>query len=81
MNESQTQNLSIEESNDSKKEALTQRTQKGFSITLWGALILLSGCITTMVLPSTHALYDIILYIPTTLGAGMVIYGFYCVFE
>jgi|LakMenE18May11ns_1017448.scaffolds.fasta_scaffold8317051_1 hypothetical protein len=58
-----------------------RRTQKGFTITLWGAAVLLLACLTNMFLPTDSYMYELALYGPTSIGASMVIYGFYCVFE
>ena len=70
--------LNIEQSNS---ETRKKRTSKGFSLIGIGALILLGGCMTSMILPSTNPLYYYFLYIPTSIGASMVIYGMYCIFE
>ncbi|MDZ4666843.1 MAG: hypothetical protein SGJ00_03060 [bacterium] len=58
-----------------------RRTKKGFTITSYGAIILLTGCLINIFLPTDTFMYELALYGPTTVGASMVIYGFYCVFE
>jgi hypothetical protein len=57
------------------------RTAKGFKLIGIGSLVLLSGCIVSMVMPSENPLYDFFLYTPTSIGATMVVYGMYCVLE
>ncbi len=57
------------------------RTQRGFSLIGFGAIILLVGCILSIIADPSHLLYDFILYGPTTLGAIMVIFGMYKVME
>lgn len=78
--ESQTLENSTEE-NVLEANTSQRRTQKGFTITLWGAAVLLIACLTNMFLPTDSYMYELALYGPTSIGAGMVIYGFYCVFE
>lgn len=57
------------------------RTKKGFSLVGFGAIILLSGCMVTLVLPISHPLYNFLLYGPTSVGACMVIFGLYNILE
>ncbi len=78
MENTDTQNFQAENAGEEKVD---NRTKKGFTITGWGALVLLSGCIGTMIMSTENPLYDLVLYGPTTIGASMVLYGFYCVFE
>ncbi len=78
--ESQTLESTTEE-NEVPKNASQRRTQKGFAITGWGTIVLLIGCLTNMFLPTDSFMYELALYGPTSIGATMVIYGFYCVFE
>ncbi|MFY8109510.1 MAG: hypothetical protein ACOVO9_10980 [Bacteroidia bacterium] len=67
--------------NQSNSESRKLRTAKGFSMIGIGAIILLGGCIISMVMSSTNPFYNYFLYIPTSIGASMVIYGMYCVLE
>jgi hypothetical protein len=67
--------------NQSNSESRKQRTAKGFSMIGIGAIILLGGCVISMVMSSTNPFYNYFLYIPTSIGASMVIYGMYCVLE
>lgn len=57
------------------------RTQKGFSLIGIGAVVLLSGCLISLVFPHSHPAYNFLLYTPTSIGACMVMYGLYCVLE
>lgn len=57
------------------------RTQRGFTLIGFGAIILIIGCILSIIADPSHLIYDFILYGPTTLGAIMVIYGMYKVME
>ena len=47
----------------------------------FGALILLTGCITNLIMPSMNDTYNYILYGVTSTGATIVFYGLYCVLE
>jgi hypothetical protein len=64
-----------------KKELAQKRTSRGFSLIGIGAVSLLLGCITTMVLPHSNIAYNVILYGLTSAGASVVFYGLYCVLE
>lgn len=57
------------------------RTSRGFKLVLAGALILLAGCFSTMVIPYSSSLYSVMLFGPTSIGACMVMFGLYCVLE
>lgn len=57
------------------------RTSRGFKLILSGAMILLAGCFSTMVIPYSSSIYEVMLYGPTTIGASMVMFGLYCVLE
>jgi len=46
-----------------------------------GAIILLTGCITNLIMPSMNDTYNYILYGVTSTGATFVFYGLYCVLE
>jgi hypothetical protein len=78
MENTDTQNIPVENIAEGK---IDNRTKKGFTIIGWGALVLLSGCIGTMIMSTENPLYEFVLYGPTSVGASMVLYGFYCVFE
>lgn len=78
MENTDSQNIQQENTLENKGSS---RTKKGFTITFWGALVLLFGCICTMLMSSENPFYDVVLYGPTSIGASMVLYGFYCVFE
>ena len=67
--------------NDIKNENEQSRTKRGFSLIGLGAVILFGGCILTMILPISHPLYYFLLYGPTSFGAGMAIFGLYCILE
>jgi hypothetical protein len=77
-NQTTTSELDLNQSNSVSRK---QRTAKGFSMTGIGAIILLGGCVISMVMSSTNPLYNYFLYIPTSIGASMVLYGMYCVLE
>jgi hypothetical protein len=77
-NQTMTSELDLNQSNSVSRK---QRTAKGFSMTGIGAIILLGGCVISMVMSSTNPLYNYFLYIPTSIGASMVLYGMYCVLE
>lgn len=47
----------------------------------FGALILLTGCITNLIMPSMNDTYNYILYGVTSTGATIVFCGLYCVLE
>jgi hypothetical protein len=77
-NQTMTSELDLNQSNSVSRK---QRTAKGFSMIGIGAIILLGGCVISMVMSSTNPLYNYFLYIPTSIGASMVLYGMYCVLE
>lgn len=77
-NQTMTSELDLNQSNSVSRK---QRTAKGFSMTGIGAIILLGGCVISMVMSSTNPLYNYFLYIPTSIGASMVLYGMYYVLE
>jgi hypothetical protein len=77
-NQTTTSELDLNQSNSVSRK---QRTAKGFSMTGIGAIILLGGCVISMVMSSTNPLYNYFLYIPTSIGASMVLYGMYYVLE
>ncbi|OYU96382.1 MAG: hypothetical protein CFE21_08270 [Bacteroidetes bacterium B1(2017)] len=82
MENTPTQVLASEENlSEVNVDEISARTKKGFSLIGFGALVLLAGCIVTMLMPSSNFLYEVILYVPTSVGACMVIYGMYCVME
>jgi hypothetical protein len=64
-----------------KKEISGKRTRRGFKLMALGAIILLSGCVTNLSLPSINDTYNYILYGVTSTGAIIVFYGLYCVLE
>ena len=64
-----------------KKEVSEKRTKKGFKLMAFGALVLLTGCITNLIMPSMNDTYNYILYGVTSTGATIVFYGLYCVLE
>lgn len=78
-------NLAIHDSKTmdetTKKEIAQKRSAKGFSLIAIGAISLLLGCVTTLVLPHSNIAYNIILYGLTSIGASVVFYGLYCLLE
>jgi hypothetical protein len=78
-------NLAIHDSKTmdetTKKEMARKRTARGFSLIAIGAISLLLGCVTTLVLPHSNIAYNLILYGLTSVGASVVFYGLYCVLE
>lgn len=64
---------------EARKEILAKRTNKGFQIILWGALILLISGLIALFAPMSDSGFDIVLYGFTSLGSAMIIYGLYLV--
>jgi hypothetical protein len=71
-------NLNLEES---KNQTSENRTKKGFTCMSIGALVLLGGCISNLIMPSMNDSYNMVLYGITSIGATVVFYGLYCVME
>jgi hypothetical protein len=66
---------------NNKKEISERRTKRGFKFMALGAIILLGGCISNLIMPSMNDTYNYILYGVTSIGASIVFYGLYCVLE
>jgi bacteriorhodopsin len=64
-----------------KKEISEKRTKRGFKLMALGAIVLLSGCITNLIMPCMNDTYNYVLYGVTSTGATIVFYGLYCVLE
>jgi O-antigen/teichoic acid export membrane protein len=60
---------------------LTNRTSNGFKFVLSGAAILVTSCVMALISGISDPMFDYILYGLTSVGACVVIYGLYCVFE
>lgn len=75
-NESTEKELEIELNSE-----LQQRTRKGIRLIPAGAIILVASCISTLLLPSSHFLFEYVLYGLTSLGACVAFYGLYCLME
>ena len=66
---------------NNKKEISERRTKRGFKLMALGAIILLGGCISNLIMPSMNDTYNYILYGVTSTGATIVFYGLYFVLE
>ena len=82
MQEVENQSMSNElELNQGNVDPRSIRTARGFRMIGIGAIILLAGCMVSMIMPSSNPMYHFFLYTPTSIGACMVIYGMYQVLE
>lgn len=62
-----------------RKTSLALRTNLGFKIILWGAIILLISGLIALFAPLTDTAFHIIMYGLTSLGSCMIMYGLYLV--
>ncbi|MCF8255068.1 MAG: hypothetical protein K9H61_10950 [Bacteroidia bacterium] len=74
-------NDSILQENSSETGTLTNRTTNGFKFVLLGAAVLVTSCVLALLSSISDPMFDYILYGFTSIGACVVIYGLYCVFE
>ncbi len=72
-----TETAILSESELAKKAKLERKTKTGFTIILWGGLILLISGFIALFTPLSETGFDLVLYGLTSFSSAMIIYGLY----
>jgi hypothetical protein len=67
----------LNESDLEQKAKLERKTKTGFTIILWGGLILLISGFVALFTPLSQTGFDVVLYGLTSISSAMIIYGLY----
>ena len=67
----------LSESEIAQKAKLERKTKTGFTIILWGGLILLLSGFIALFTPLSETGVDLVLYGLTSFSSAMIIYGLY----